>query len=168
MPFNRITTGILNTVVHRTSVAMCLVDPSGRFVWANGAYLDLVGYRASELCRLTWMQITVGDTEQVSPRTDAITIHKTYRMKNGQEIAVRLLVRAIQDRRQPLFLIEAFPLNESRDDGPSFSIRYPYWMFFVFASGIVWLFYLLVMAQQGRAPEAPRLRTSLDKVRITV
>jgi PAS domain S-box-containing protein len=86
------------SVFENSAIGLVLADPSGKFVEANRAFQDLVGYTNEELKALTYMDITheadihlgAESIEQLlSGDKREVQIEKRYRHKDGRFIWVR-------------------------------------------------------------------------------
>lgn len=82
-----------------TSVGIIITDERSRFVAANAAYQQMLGYSAEELCKLTYVDLTFeGDREAnqaisqglVAGTRHSMQLEKRYRRKNGEIIWVNV------------------------------------------------------------------------------
>ena len=102
-------------VFENSAVGIVLADPSGRFVEANRAFQDLVGFTNDELTSLTYADITHEEDvlqgaeairELLSGTRREVQIEKRYRHKNGRFIWVRATGTVILDfDRMPRFML---------------------------------------------------------------
>lgn len=94
--------GFWKSVCEDVNHPLACVDLENRFRWVNRAYELLLGYSYGELIGRTWMEVT--EQKDIGPDwanvqaiirgdTDAYTMQKDYRHKNGRKIKVSLTVR---------------------------------------------------------------------------
>lgn len=93
---------------NKSIIGLAEIDKSGKFLRANPAFCDLVGYSESELQTKKWQDIThPEDTdggEQMFNRTMAglvtsYAMEKRYITKRGQIIWVNLFVTSVPDEK---------------------------------------------------------------------
>jgi PAS domain S-box-containing protein len=99
---------LLRAVFDRSAMGIALADLDGRFVRANRVYLQLMGYTAEELRRLTIGDITdPADCPRIRPwldqllrgRREQVEIEKRNRRKDGSRVWVRVHASLIPDER---------------------------------------------------------------------
>lgn len=87
-------------------IGMAVVNLDGRFSMVNRALCDIVGYKASDLEKLTFQEITHpddldSDLFQVGLLLDGVSsgyrIEKRYICRNGEEVQVQLDVSLVRD-----------------------------------------------------------------------
>ena len=86
------------SVFENSAIGFVLADPSGRFVEANRAFQEFVGYTGEELKTLTYVDVTHAEDisrgaqvieQLVSGTTREVQLEKRYRHKNGTYIWAR-------------------------------------------------------------------------------
>ena len=102
-------------VFENSAIGIVLADPSGRFVEANRAFQELVGYTNQELKSLTYVDITHEEDlprgaevirQLLSGTRREVQIEKRYRHKDGRFIPVRATGTVIPGSdRSPRYLL---------------------------------------------------------------
>ena len=86
------------SVFENSAIGIVLADPSGKFIEANRAFEELVGYTTEELRSLTYVDITHSEDilrgaevieQLVSGSKREVQLEKRYRHKDGEYIWVR-------------------------------------------------------------------------------
>jgi PAS domain S-box-containing protein len=97
-----------------------MVDMSGRIIEWNQLYLDLIGYSAEEVGRLTYVQITPERwrteearlvAEEILPKGVSPVCEQEYIRKDGRVIPVELRTFLITDAAGQLSAMWAIPGN---------------------------------------------------------
>jgi PAS domain S-box-containing protein len=94
------------SVFENSAIGIVLADPSGKFIEANRAFQELVGYTSEELKTLTYVDITHTEDilrgaevieQLVSGSKREVQLEKRYRHKGGEYIWVRATGTVIRD-----------------------------------------------------------------------
>jgi len=103
------------SMFENSAVGIVLTDVNGRFIAANPAFQNMVGYEEDELKQITFFEITVEEDrnlnrvlvqELLEGKRGQFQFEKQYRRKNGSTVWVRNSVSTVPgSEREPRFLI---------------------------------------------------------------
>lgn len=107
-------------IFNQVAVGINQADPSGRFVSANQAFCDMLGYSKTELLQLTFRDITHPDDvvkhqgryEQLITGQIPFSVHeKRYRHKAGHYLWVQIAISTLRDHSADILSALAVVVN---------------------------------------------------------
>ena len=118
---------VFRSIFENASVGMARMDPAGRFILANKAYLEMVGYSLEELRDLTVHEITHPEdrsrNEQLFSRLirkeiPSFEIQKRYARKDGRDLWVNKSVSVVLDADGRVLFVQSIiqDITERRRD----------------------------------------------------
>ncbi|HET9332012.1 MAG TPA: PAS domain S-box protein [Gemmatimonadota bacterium] len=118
---------IFRSIFENASVGMARMDPTGRFILANKAYLEMVGYSMDELKDLTVHQITHPEDRArnellfgrlIRKEIPSFEIQKRYARKDGRDLWVNKSVSVVLDTDGRVLYVQSIiqDITERRRD----------------------------------------------------
>lgn len=110
-------------VFDNSKIPVALQDSSLRYVEANAAFCQMVGYRLDELQKMTCLDITYEEDreryksmvdELISGKRDHFELEKRYRRKDGELVWSRLNGSSIGEADSPLWVVMAEDIAERK------------------------------------------------------
>jgi PAS domain S-box-containing protein len=121
----RASEGRWRAIFDSSGVGIAVTGPGGKFICANRAYREMVGYSEEELSAISFMDLTWEEdrstnaallAEMWSGRLPQFTLEKRYRRKDGRSIWVRVTVSNIPaaDATPPLGMAVVEDITERK------------------------------------------------------